>query len=138
MDVNVNVNLNPSEINGLFNEVESLKKQRSGMGDLIEVKTQKIIHHIQQHGNVLAYKDDIPYILTVGQQVATKLDKQRLASDTDVTVAELNLLGVAELVEDGRLSADQIKSYQYQEPKVVLKARKAKKQDIAFFRSRGI
>lgn len=138
MDVNVNVNYKPSEINGLFQEIEEMKRQRAHLKDAIDMKTEKIIDHIRKHGNVLAYKNDVPYVLSVKGKVTTKLDKAALASEINSTSSELNLIGVAELVEDQRVSSDVIKSYQYHETETVLKARKAKKSDIDLLGSRAL
>lgn len=130
MDINVNVNMKESEINGLFNQVEELKKQRNSIGEQIEMKTEQIIEHIIQNGNVLAYKNDVPHVLTVGSRWTNKFNKAQLASDTGTSEAELNYVGVAELVEGQQVSAETLKSYYKEESKRVLKARKAKKSDM--------
>ena len=130
MDVNINVNYKDSEINGLFNEIEQLKKQRANLKDQIDAKTEKIIQHILKNGNVLAYKNDKPHILSVVGRVQNKFDKDGLANDTGVSKAELNLIGVAELVEEHKTTSEQLKGYKYEEVKQVLKARKAKRSEI--------
>lgn len=130
MDVNINVNYQGSEINGLFQEVEELKKQRAALKEQIDFKTEKIIKHILKHGNVLAYKNDRPHILSVVGRPTTKFDKSQLANDTGKTPAELNLIGVAELVENNKTSSAKLKGYQHEEVKQVLKTRKAKKSDL--------
>lgn len=130
MDVNVNTHLKESEINGLFNEVEQLKNQRKKDMDLINKKTDKIIDHILKHGNVLAYKDNEPHILTVKNGTSRKFDKASLATDTDRTQKELNVVGIAELVEDNQVTSEKLEEHFYDEPTQKLKARKAKKTDI--------
>lgn len=137
MDLNVMVNYKGSEINGLFNEVEQLKKQRTALKEQIDKKTDKIIRHILEHGNVLAYKDNTPYILTVVGKTSKTFDKSQLATDTGVTVSELNPIGIAELVEEQKTSSAQLKKYVHEEVKQVLKARKAKKSDLELLRSTG-
>lgn len=129
-DINVRTNIQQSEINGVFQEIESLKKQRAQMKETIDKKVEKIISHILKNGNVLAYKDDMPHLLTVKNGQATKFDKSLLASDLDVTVKELDYVGVAELVEDKKVTSEKLNDYFYQEPTQTLKARKAKKADI--------
>ncbi|PWA08628.1 hypothetical protein DCC39_14405 [Pueribacillus theae] len=130
MDVNVQTNIKQSEINGLYQEVESLKKQRIQLKENIDKKTDKIISHILKHGNVLAYKDNVPHVLTVKNGKTKKFDKSALANDLDVTIKELDLIGIAELVEENRVTAQKLKDYEYDEPTQKLKARKAKKSDI--------
>jgi hypothetical protein len=130
MDVNVNVNFKESEINGLFQEIEEMKKQRAHLKERIENNTEKIIKHILKNGNVLAYKNDKPHILSVIGRATTKFDKSELAQDTGRETKELNLIGVAELVEDKKTSSEQLKKYQHEEVKQVLKARKAKRSEM--------
>ncbi|MGM8215150.1 hypothetical protein ACLIA0_06170 [Bacillaceae bacterium W0354] len=130
MDFNVNTEIKQSEINGLYQEVEELKKERAKLKDQIDNKTDKIIQHILNHGKVIAYKDNVPHVLLVKNGQATKFDKSRLANDLDISTRELNLIGVAELVEEGRISAKKLKDYEYEEATQKLKARKAKKTDM--------
>ncbi|WP_200416311.1 hypothetical protein [Virgibacillus salexigens] len=130
MDINVRTQVQQSEINGLFNEVETIKKECSRMKETIDTKTEKIISHILKHGNVLAYKDDVPHVLTVKNGQTTKFDKSALANDLGVTVSELDYVGVAEFVEEKKVTSPKLNDYYYQEPTQKLKARKAKKSDI--------
>lgn len=130
MDENIQVNFKPSTVNGLFNELNEMKKQRSHLDDAIELKTQKIIDEIQKNGNMIAYKYDVPYVLSVGMRNSIKLNKEELADNLGVSQSDLNLIGVAELVEEKKLSSDQIKSSQYPESKRVLKSRKASKKEV--------
>src|SRR5690625_5418250 len=90
MDVNVNTHMKQSEINGLYNEMEELKTKRKRMKDTIDKKEDKIIKHILAHGNVLAYKDNVPHILTVRNTDTNKFDKAKLADDTNRTQKELD------------------------------------------------
>lgn len=136
MDINVKVNFKASEINGMFKEVEEMKRERAHLKDQIDKKTERIIKHILENGNVLAYKDDRPYVLTVKSRTTKTFDKSQLASDTGKSTTELNLIGVAELVEEQKTSSEQLKRYRYEEVKQVLKARKAKKSDIELLGSR--
>ncbi|ENH96699.1 hypothetical protein J416_09384 [Gracilibacillus halophilus YIM-C55.5] len=137
MDVNFNVQYEQSEINGMFQDIEQLKKDRTRLKETIDQKTEKIIKHILQHGNVLAYKDNTPHVLTVKQVEKKKFDKSSLAGDLDITTKELNLIGVAELVEENRITAEKLKEYEFFEPDQKLKARKAKKTDIELLTRSG-
>lgn len=137
MDVNVNTHLKQSEINGLFNEMEQLKKQRKKYLDLINQKEDQIINHILEHGNVLAYKDDFPHILTVVNSHTRKFDKAKLADDVGRTQSELDVIGIAEIVEENKISSKELKEYYFEEPTQKLKARKAKKSDMDLLRSSG-
>lgn len=130
MDENIQVNFKPSTVNGLFNELNEMKKQKSHLEDAIEIKTRKIIDEIEKNGNMIAYKFDVPYVLSIGTRNSIKLNKEDLANDVGVSQSELNLIGVAELVEERKLTSDQIKSSQYAESKRVLKARKASKKEV--------
>ena len=115
MDITIDVNFKQSEINGLFNEIEELKRQRVHLKEAIDKKTATIIHHIKQSGNVLAYKNNEPYVLMVKMRTTKKFDKSSLATDTDRTSSELNLIGIAELVETQKTSSEQLKKYQFEE-----------------------
>lgn len=126
-----------SEINGLYNEMEQLKKQRKKDMDTINKKEEQIIQHILEHGNVLAYKEDVPHILTVVNGSTRKFDKARLADETGRTQAQLNPPGIAEIVEDGQASSKELEDYYYEEPEQKLKARKAKKSDMELLHSSG-
>lgn len=137
MDVNVNVQYKESDINGLYQEVEQLKKKRTVIKEHIDQKTETIVSHILKHGNVLAYKDDVPHVLTVKDGESKKFDKSSLAAQLNMSVSELNLIGVAEVVEEGRITVNKLKDYEYKEPTQKLKARKAKKSDMELLRSRG-
>lgn len=130
MDLNIKAEIKQSKINGLFQEVEEIKSQRSRLKDAMDRKIDKIIAHIKEHGNVLAYKNNEPHVLTIKNGTKTMLDKATLAGDLGITQRELNLIGVAELVEEKRISSDKIKEYEYEEPTQKLSARKAKKSDI--------
>lgn len=130
MDVNVNTHMKQSEINGLYNDMESLKSERKRLKESIDQKEKKIIKHILGHGNVMAYKDNVPHILTIKNSNTNKFDKAKLADDTGKTQKELNYIGVAELVEEKKVSSEQLEEYFYEEPKQSLKARKAKKSDM--------
>ncbi|OLN21425.1 hypothetical protein BTO30_15015 [Domibacillus antri] len=138
MDVNVTVQYKQSEINGLFNEVESLKKQRVNLKDQIDAKTEKIIAHILKNGNVLAYKDNVPHVLTVVGRTSTKFDKASFADRVGVPQKDLNLIGVAELVEEKKTTSDEMEEFLIDESKQVLKARKAKKSDIDLLGGRAL
>lgn len=138
MDINVNTKLKQSEINGLFQEMEQLKNKRKQLKELIDQKQETIINHILKNGNVLAYKDDVPHILTVKDVTVKKFDKATLADDVGRTQAELNVVGIAEIVEENKISSEKLRNYFYEEPKQTLKARKAKKSDIELIRGVGL
>ena len=137
MDVNVNTHMKESEINGLYNEMEQLKNKRKQDLELIQTKEDQIIKHILKHGNVLAYKNNVAHILTVKNSYSRKFDKARLADDVGRTQAELNVIGIAEIVEDGKVSSEKLEEYFYDEPIQKLKARKAKQSDMDLLRSSG-
>lgn len=138
MDVTINVNYKQSDINGLFNEIEELKIQREKLKLTIDAKTETVIKHILANGNVLAYKNNAAHVLTVKMRNTKKFDKTQLAVDTDVPSRDLNLIGIAELIEGKITSSTRLKEYVYEEPKQVLKARKAKKSDIELLGSRAL
>ncbi|WP_062322637.1 hypothetical protein [Halolactibacillus sp. JCM 19043] len=130
MDINVQTHLKQSEINGLYQEIEDLKKQRTRLKETIDTKTEKIIKHILKHGNVIAYKEDVPHVLTVKLARTTKFDKSALSNDLNVPQKELDLVGVAELVEGNRITSQKLSGYYYEDQAQKLNARKAKKSDI--------
>lgn len=130
MDMNIRTHIQQSEINGLFQEVEQLKRQRTNLKETIDKKTDKIISHILKNGSVIAYKNDVPHVLTVKNGSARKFDKAKLADDTGRTQSELDVVGIAELVEESKVSSKRLEEYFYEEPTQTLKARKAKKSDL--------
>ena len=135
MDVNVKTQMKQSEINGLYNEMEQLKKQRTTLKEKIDSKEDTIIQHILKHGNVLAYKENVPHILTVKNSTKRKFDKAKLADDVGRTQSELDVIGMAEIVEEKRITSEQLEEYFYEEPTQKLNARKAKKSDIELLTS---
>lgn len=130
MDVNINAHMKQSEINGLYNEMEQLKNKRKQDLELIQTKEDQIIKHILKHGNVIAYKDNVAHVLTVKNGSTRKFDKAKLADDVGRSQSELNVVGIAEIVEDKKISSKQLEDYFYEEPTQKLKARKAKKSDM--------
>ncbi|WP_052523771.1 hypothetical protein [Geobacillus kaustophilus] len=77
-------------------------------------------------------------ILSVKQKISKKFDKSQLANDVGKSTSELNLIGVAELVEERKISSQQLKQYEHEETNLVLKARKAKKSDIDLLGARAL
>lgn len=138
MDVNISVNYKASEINGLFNEIEQMKRQRMDLKERIDGKTDEIIRHIKKHGNVLAYKNNVPHVLSVIGRTSTKFDRASFAEKVGLPQSELNLIGVAELVEKKKTTSDEMEAYLKDEVKHVLKARKAKKSEIDLLGSRAL
>lgn len=136
-DIDVSVQMKPSQVNGLFQQIEDMKRQRLVLKEQIDAKTEEIIDYIVKNGNVLAWKNDQAFILTVGSKEQNVFNKAQLAADTGVAENALNMLGIVELVEDNRTSSEQLKDYYQIQSKPALKARKAKKKDIEMFRSRG-
>lgn len=138
MDINVRTQVQQSEINGLFNDIEALKKERQKLKDSIDKKTDKIISHILENGNVLAYKDNVAHVLTVKNGNTIKFDKSALAGKLGVSTRELDYVGIAEFVEEKKITSGELNEFYYQEPTQKLKARKAKKSDIELiFGGRG-
>jgi hypothetical protein len=136
-DIDVSVQMKPSQANGLFQQIEDIKRQRLVLKEQLDSKVDELIEYIIKNGNVLAWKNDQAYILTVGSKEQTVFNKAQLATDTGVSESELNVIGIVELVEDQRTSSDQLRDYYQVNSKQALKARKAKKKDIEMFRSRG-
>lgn len=137
MDITIKVGMKQSEINGLFNEIEEFKRKRSHLTAGINQKTETIIDYILNNGNVLAYKDNEAHVLTVTNGSSRKFDKSKLADDVARSQSELNVIGIAELVETKKLTTEQLNGYFYDEPTQRLKARKAKKSDIELLTGGG-
>lgn len=129
-DLQINTQIQQSEANGLYQQIEDIKRKRANLKDEQDKLEAKLFDHIQKHGKVLAYKNDMPYVLTVGNVTKSVLNKKELAEELEVPQKDLNTQGIAELVEEQRLTSDMIRSATYSESDLKLKARKAKKSDI--------
>lgn len=129
-DIQINTQIQQSEANGLYQQIEDIKRQRANLKDQQDKLEGKLFDHIKKHGKVLAYKNDSPYVLTVGNVTKSVLNKKELAEELEIPQKELNTQGIAELVEEKRLTSDMIRSATYSESDVRLKARKAKRSDI--------
>ncbi|QJT70366.1 hypothetical protein [Microcystis phage MaeS] len=137
MDIDVSVQMKPSQANGLFQEIEDIKRQRLMLKDKLDAKTEELADYILKNGNIIAYKNDVPYVVTVGSKENTVFNKAQLSSDTGESESNLNLVGIAKLVEDHRVSSETLKDYYQVNSKPAIKARKAKKKDLEMFRTRG-
>lgn len=129
-DFEVKTHIQDSSINGLFQEVNEIKKERSRKKEVQDQKTDKIIAHISEHGRVIAYKDDTAHVLSVKNAQTKKFDKQQLAFDMKMSTSELDMMGIAELVENKKITTDKLNEYYYMETKQVLRAKKATKKDL--------
>lgn len=129
-DLQINTQIQHSEANGLYQKIEDIKRQRANLKEQQDNLEGKLFDHIQKHGKVLAYKNNIPYVLTVGSVTKSVLNKKELAEELEVPQKDLNTQGIAELVEEQRLTSDMIRSATYSESDIRLKARKARKSDI--------
>ncbi len=129
-DLQIITQIQHSEANGLYQQIEDIKRQRGNLKEEQDKLQDKLFSHIQKHGKVLAYKNDIPYVLTVGSVTKSVLNKKELAEELEVPQKDLNTQGIAKLVEEQRLTSDMIRSATYSESDIRLKARKARKSDI--------
>lgn len=129
-DVQINTVIRDSAANGLFNEIEELKKKRRACEETIADKTHELLQHVKEHGKVLAYKNDEPYIVRAKISSRRTLDKARLADDTEKSQSDLNPVGIARLVEEKRLTSKQLEEYYVSETSEALNAKKASKSDI--------
>lgn len=121
---------NRAKINGLFNEIEVLKNERKRDMDLIKMKEEAILKTLKVGQEVIVYKNDEPYILTVNVKRSTKFDKSLLADDIGVSQSKLNIPGVAELTEEGKIASSNLENYWTEEEKEKLSTKKATKQDV--------
>ena len=128
-DMQIKTHIRQSEANGKYQQIEDIKRQRANLKDQQDKLEGELIHHIRNNGSVLAFKNDLPYVLTAGNVTTTKLDKKQLADELEVPQKELSAQGIAELVEEKRLTSDMIRSAMFSETEPRLKARKAKKSD---------
>src|SRR5699024_2611360 len=119
-----------AKINGLFNDIEELKNARKRDMELIKAKEDDILRVLEVGQEVIVYKNDEPYVLSVNLKRSTKFDKPQLADDIGVSQQELNIPGVAELTENGRITSSKIEDYWNEEEEVKLKAKKATKKNV--------
>lgn len=121
---------NRAQINGLFNEIEVLKTDRKRDMDLIKAKEDDILRMLDVGQEVIVYKNNEPYVLTVNIKRSTKFDKTLLADDIGVSQSQLNIPGVAELTEVGKITSNSLDYYWTEEEDVNLKAKKATKKEV--------
>lgn len=137
-DIQIKTHIQQSEANGKYQQIEDIKRQRANLKEQQDKLEGELIHHIRNNGSVLAFKNDTPYVLTAGNVSITKLDKKQLAEDLGIPQKDLSAEGIAELVEEKRLTSEMIRSAMFTETDTRLKARKAKKSDLELiFGGRG-
>lgn len=119
-----------SKINSLFNDIEMLKKERKRDLELIKQKEDEILDSLKVGQEVLVYKNDEPYILTVNIKKSTRFNKADLANDVGVSQSQLNIPGVAELTEKGKITSSGLDRYWNEEEDLKLKVKKATKKDV--------
>ncbi len=129
-DIQIRTTIAQSEANGLYQKLNDIKKSIAKLEEQAEDVKYELIKSIKTHGKVLAYKDNIPYILTVSTSNSNRLDKKGLAEDIGVSASELNTVGIVELTESKNLSSTLVKSHIHSVPEEKLKERKAKRSDI--------
>ncbi len=119
-----------AKINGLFNDIESRKSERKKIGDIIKAKEEEIINALEVGQEVIVYKNDKEHVLTVKVKRSTKFDKSELANDIGVSQTKLNIPGVTELTEKGKLNSSNLDKYWTEEEDLALKVRRASKKDV--------
>lgn len=125
------MNLDTSaKINGLFNDIEELKNVRKRDMELIKAKEEHILKMLKVGQEVIVYKNDEPYVLSVNLKRSTKFDKPQLANDIGVSQSRLNIPGVAELTEKGKITTSKLEDYWNEEEDVKLKAKKATQKGV--------
>lgn len=129
-DMQIRTVIRQSQANGLYQQMQDIKRERENLKLKHDRLEDKLIDEIKKNGNVIAFKDDTPHVLTVGLRTSTKLDKSEVAEAIGVSQKELNALGIARLVEEGTLSSSTLENAMHTETEEKLKARKAKKTDL--------
>lgn len=119
-----------SKINSLFNDIEMLKKERKRDLELIKQKEDEILDSLKVGQEVLVYKNDEPYILTVNIKKSTRFNKADLANDVGVSQSQLNIPGVAELTEKGKITSSGLDRYWNEEEETKIKVKKATSTDV--------
>lgn len=121
---------NRAKINGLFNDMEDLKNQRKRDMEVIKTKEEQILQLLSVGQEVIVYKNNEPYVLFINVRRSTKFDKEQLANDIGVSQSRLNIPGVAELTEKGKITTTKLENYWNEEEELKLKAKKATQKDI--------
>ena len=119
-----------SKINSLFNDIEMLKKELKRDLELIKQKEDEILDSLKVGQEVLVYKNDEPYILTVNIKKSTRFNKADLANDVGVSQSQLNIPGVAELTEKGKITSSGLDRYWNEEEETKIKVKKATSTDV--------
>lgn len=121
---------NRAKINGLFNDMEDLKNQRKRDMEVIKTKEEQILQLLSVGQEVIVYKNNEPYVLFINVRRSTKFDKEQLANDIGVSQSRLNIPGVAELTEKGKITTTKLENYWNEEEELKLKAKKATQKDV--------
>lgn len=130
-DLQIQTHIAQSAANGKFQRMQEIKRQRETLKAEYDSIQDSLIDHIEKHGKVLAFKDNVPHILQVGLRTTTKFDKATLASDLGEAQKDLTTVRLAQLVEEGAITSQQIQDLMHVERDTVLKARKASKNDMS-------
>lgn len=126
---------NIAKVNAAVNEIEELKSERRRNTDLIGMKTEKLIKMIELNKTYLVYKNDEPHLLQAQEKTTEKFNRNQMAEDLDVNPGDLNIPGVVDLVEDGKIDIQQANSYWYEEMNVKLSLKKATKKQEDDYRA---
>lgn len=130
-DLQIQTHIAQSAANGKFQRMQEIKRQRETLKAEYDSIQDNLIDHIEKYGKVLAFKDNVPHILQVGLRATTKFDKATLASDLGEAQKDLTTVRLAQLVEEGAITSQQIQDLMHVERDTVLKARKASKNDMS-------
>lgn len=130
-DLQIQTHIAQSQANGKFQRMQEIKREREKLKLESDKLQESLIQHIEKNGKVLAFKDNVPHILQVGMRTTTKFDKAKLAVDLGEAQKDLTTVRLAQLVEEKRLTAQQIEELMYTESDTTLKSRKASKNDLS-------
>ncbi|MBP3037954.1 hypothetical protein J9303_00335 [Bacillaceae bacterium Marseille-Q3522] len=125
-----------SQANDMFRKMLDLKSSRRVMSEGINNLQESLIRFTHKNGPVLVYKEDKAVMIETVKKYTKKLNKDAIAAQIHVSTSDLTPIGIAKLVEDGKLTAELIEKNEYTEESFRLKQRKPKKDEILAFQNR--
>lgn len=107
------------------------ERDRKALSEAIKAKKDKMIHLLEVHSDMLAYdKNDKAIVMSLNHKERPIINKTALASMLGVAARTLTTSKIAELVEQGKLTSEQIRGFEDHKLAISLKQKRATKAQV--------